>query len=204
MLVLDHIAIGAEALAPGAEAFEAATGTALVASGVHPAMGTHNRLASLGPDEYLEVIAIDPDAPAPDQPRWFGLSDFTGPPRGAAWIARTDDLDAAVAAAPPGMGALWSLSRDDLAWRITVPETGYTPFGGLFPALIQWEGRAHPAPNLTDTGLRLLELCLTSPDAAALSAALTPMINDPRLRIVPGPAPAMTVTLATPSGKVTL
>ncbi len=37
--------------------------------GVHPFMGTHNRLLRLGPRLYLELIAIDPDAPAPAQPR---------------------------------------------------------------------------------------------------------------------------------------
>ena len=34
----------------------------LESGGRHPHMGTHNRLLSLGPDLYLEVIAVDPDA----------------------------------------------------------------------------------------------------------------------------------------------
>jgi hypothetical protein len=64
MLSFDHLAIGAETLDEGVEAVEAALGVPLAPGGGHPAMGTHNRLLSLGPGEYLEVIAIDPDAPA--------------------------------------------------------------------------------------------------------------------------------------------
>jgi hypothetical protein len=36
-------------------------------------MGTHNRVMGLYGGLYLEVIAIDPSAAAPDRPRWFGL-----------------------------------------------------------------------------------------------------------------------------------
>jgi Glyoxalase-like domain len=40
-------------------------------------MGTHNRVIAISsesfPDCYVEVIAIDPDAPAPGRRRWFGL-----------------------------------------------------------------------------------------------------------------------------------
>ena len=39
--------------------------------------GTHNRVMAISsegiPDCYLEVIAIDPEAPEPGRPRWFGL-----------------------------------------------------------------------------------------------------------------------------------
>jgi hypothetical protein len=46
---------------------------------------------------------------------------------------------------------------------MAVPTDGKLPFGGLFPALIQWEGTAHPAPRLPDRGVRLLALELHSP-----------------------------------------
>jgi hypothetical protein len=36
-------------------------------------MGTHNRLLKLGAGRFLEVIAIDPEAPAPGRRRWFDL-----------------------------------------------------------------------------------------------------------------------------------
>lgn len=203
MLTLDHVAIAAEDLADGTAATERALGAALDPGGQHPAMGTHNRLLSLGP-EYLEVIAIDPAAPAPPQPRWFDLDSFTGPPRPAAWICRCDDLEAAIAKAPLGIGAPWDLARGDLRWRMAVPADGVLPFEGLFPALIEWTGDAHPAPRLPDSGVRLDRIDLLTPDPNTLAEALRPMISDARLNIVRGDRPALRVRLSTPGGEVLL
>lgn len=167
-------------------------------------MGTHNRLLSLGPEEYLEVIAIEPGAPAPDQPRWFDLDSFSGPARPTTWIARVPDLDAAVATAPEGIGRPWDLERADLRWRMAVPTDGKLPFDGLFPALIEWKGSAHPAPKLEDRGVRLTRVRLVSPEAAALTTALAPICTDPRIAVVAGPAPSLQVAFETPSGPVIL
>ncbi len=204
MLSLDHIAIATTALAAGTADVEAAFGLPLANGGVHPHMGTHNRLLSLGPDEYLEVIAIDPEGTAPNQPRWFDLDNFDGPARCTNWICRVPDLDLALQAAPQGAGRPWDLARGDLSWRMAIPTDGKLPFGGLFPALIQWNGTAHPAPRLADAGVRLSALHLISPDADALQATLAPLIDDPRLVIVAGDTPAIRATFATPSGPVTL
>ena len=59
-------------------------------------MGTHNRLASLGPTEFLEVIAVDPDAPLPERPRWFGLDRFDDAPRLGTWMLATPDIEASM------------------------------------------------------------------------------------------------------------
>ncbi len=56
--VFDHLAISAASLEQGALAVEAMLGVGLEPGGKHAFMGTHNRLLSLGPGEYLEVIAI--------------------------------------------------------------------------------------------------------------------------------------------------
>jgi hypothetical protein len=203
MLTLDHIAVAAERLEEGAAAVEAALGLPLQGGGQHAAMGTHNRLLSLGPD-YLEVIAIDPGGTPPAQPRWFDLDHFQGAARATTWICRCDDLEAALAASPPGVGVPWSLERGDLRWRMAVPVDGKLPFGGLFPALIQWEGPAHPAPRLTDLGARLVGLRLFSPEADALRATLAPLIADPRVEVIASPAPRMEAVIATPRGEVVL
>jgi hypothetical protein len=203
MLVLDHIAVAATDLAAGAQAVEAKLGLTLQPGGQHPHMGTHNRLMSLGPD-YLEVIAIDPEGATPAQPRWFDLDRFTGAPRATTWICRCDDLEAALAHAPPGTGRPWDLARADLRWRMGVPEDGILPFDGLFPALIQWQGTAHPAPRLTDLGARLVGLTLFSPQASALRAALAPLITDARISVVEAPVPRMEARIATPNGEVVL
>jgi len=204
MLTLDHIAVSTAALGPGTAEVEAALGVALLPGGEHAAMGTHNRLLSLGPEEYFELIAIHPGAPGPDQPRWFDLDTFSGPTRATTWICRCADLDAALAAAPEGAGVPWDLARGDLRWRMGVPRDGKLPFRGLFPALIEWQGTVHPAPRLADSGVRLAALRLFSPEAEALRAALAPLIADARVSVLDSARARMEADLATPSGVVTL
>lgn len=198
MLVFDHIAVSASTLAEGVAHVEAALGVTLAGGGQHPHMATHNRLLNLG-DLYLEVIAADPAQPRPAWPRWFDLDRFTGPPRLTNWVARCDDLDADIALSPPGIGTPVALQRGDFRWQMAVPATGILPFDGAFPALIRWEGTAHPAPRLPDAGVRLVALDITHPDATALTAALQTRITDARLRLHVGPR-AMQATFLTPHG----
>lgn len=200
MLTLDHLAISARTLDEGTAAVEAALGVPLAPGGQHPHMATHNRLLSLGPDLYLEVIAADPAQPRPAWPRWFDLDRFTGPPRLTNWICRCDDLDAALSVAPPGTGTPVALARGDFRWRMAVPDTGILPFDNTFPALIEWQGTAHPAPRLPDLGLRLIGLEITHPDADGLRRALAGRLTDPRLTITAGP-PALRARLSTPHGE---
>ena len=197
-LALDHLAVSAETLEAGADWVEMALGVPLVGGGKHPHMGTHNRLLSLG-DLYLEVIAIDPAAPKPNYPRWFDLDHFQGPPRLTNWICRTDDLHAALAAAPAGTGTATDLQRGDYRWRFAVPASGRLPFDDCHPALIQWQGDLHPAKSLRDHGIRLTGLRITHPEAPALRAALKGLA-DPRVSIELGPYHALRATFDTPHG----
>lgn len=200
MLRLDHLAVSCTALAEGVAMLEAALGVTMAPGGEHPAFGTHNRLLSLGPDEYLEVIAINPQAPPPDRPRWFDLDRFAGPPALGHWIAACPDIAAALALAPAGAGVPMALVRGDLRWQMAVPEDGRLPLDEVFPALIEWQGTAHPAPRLPDHGIRLTALTLRHGDADALRAALAPLIDDPRIRIEAGP-PGLSARFATPQGE---
>lgn len=196
-IAFDHLAVAAERLEDAA-AVEAALGVPLAPGGAHPVFGTHNRLMSLGPGEYLEVIAADPAAPPPARPRWFGLDAFRGPPRPVHWIARSDRLDLW-----PEAGAPMALARGPYAWEITVRDDGVPPRGGALPALIRWQGTAHPADALPDRGVRLHRLILRAPDPAALAAHLAPVLVDPRVTVEAGP-PGLSAVLATPGGAVTL
>lgn len=204
MLTFDHIAIATETLDTGASEAAARLGVPLEPGGQHADMGTHNRLLSLGPMEYAEVIAIDPNGTPPNQPRWFNLDNFKGPTRTTNWICACPDIEAALALAPEGAGVPWDLARGDLSWRMAIPKDGKLPFNGLFPAMIQWNGDAHPAPRLPDRDVRLTRLRLITPEAEALTAALAPLISDSRIEIVSGDAPSVEATLRTPGGEVTL
>lgn len=199
MLTFDHIAVSADTLAEGVAWVEDRLGVALAGGGQHPHMATHNRLLGLG-DLYLEVIAADPSAPRPAWPRWFDLDRFTGAPRLANWVARCEGLEAEVALSPPGVGVPVALARGDFRWRMAVPGDGILPFDGCFPALIEWQGSAHPAPRLPDAGVRLNRLTLIHPQADALRSALAGRLDDPRIVIEPGPQKAMQAEFTTPHG----
>ena len=77
--IIDHLVIAADSLEQGSAWCLATLGVKPSGGGKHPLMGTHNRVMAISsesfPDCYLEVIAIDPDAPAPGWPRWFGLDE---------------------------------------------------------------------------------------------------------------------------------
>ena len=199
---LDHLVVTGETLAAAAAHVEATLGLDMAPGGAHAAMGTHNRLLSLGAADYLEAIAIDPGAPAPAWPRWFGLDARPGSPRLAAWALRVTDLDAVLADAPTGIGAPMALTRGAYRWRLTVPETGVQPFDGVFPALIEWDG-APPAPALPDHGARLVSLELSHPRAGALGWMLSLLLEDDRVVVREG-KPKLTTVIHTAAGDVVL
>ena len=69
----------AATLEQGADWCEKTLGVTPAPGGKHAGVGTHNRLLSIAGDgfaqAYLEIIALDPDAPPPQRPTWFGLGD---------------------------------------------------------------------------------------------------------------------------------
>lgn len=199
MLTFDHIAISASTLDEGVEAVEAALGVRLAGGGEHAYMATHNRLLGLG-DLYLEVIAANPAAPRPKWPRWFDLDNFVDKPRLTNWVARSKSISADLAICPPGTGNPVALQRGDYRWQMAVPADGKLPFDGGFPALIEWQGSLHPTQALPESGVRLIRLEITHPDAAGLRGALTPVFDDAQVIVLDGPAMAMRASFTTPHG----
>jgi hypothetical protein len=157
---LDHLVVAARTLEEGGAWVEAKLGVAPAAGGKHPTMGTHNRLLRIGPREFLEVIAIDPEAPPPRRPRWFDLDSpqmrarLEEGPALIHWVERTPDLDAALRNYSEPVETL-SFSRGPYRWRMGVPRDGRRPGGGSLPTLIQWGGALHPADALPESGCRL-------------------------------------------------
>ncbi|MCG7493105.1 VOC family protein [Thalassobius sp. Cn5-15] len=190
MLVLDHLAVAAKSLEAGSAFVAEKLGLDMQPGGRHARFGTHNMLIGLADGLYLEVIAIDPEAVPPEDARWFDLDCFTGAPRLHNWICRAEDMNTALARMPVGAGRVVDLARGDLSWQMAVPEDGKLPYDEICPALIQWQG-AHPASRLVQSGARLKRLEVLHPEGAVLAATLAPMLNDPRVMIRTGDAPAM-------------
>ncbi|MGD9831732.1 MAG: VOC family protein [Piscinibacter sp.] len=207
---VDHLVIGAASLEQGAAWCAATLGVLPGPGGKHALMGTHNLLMAIGaeafPRSYLEIIAIDPQAPPPGRRRWFDLDDpalratLAAAPRLIHWVARCEDVAAecaALAGAGIDRGEVLQAERDTprgtLRWQIAVRPDGQRLFGGALPTLIEW-GEVHPAGSLPACGVRLESLAVgTLPDAAAR-------------RLPPGvsTSDAFAATLATPAGRVRL
>lgn len=206
---LDHLVVAAANLDEGAAWLEHHLGVELTPGGRHAAMGTRNRLLRLGPALYLELIAIDPEAPAPARARWFGLDDprlrarIAERPRLIHWVARTNDIAIARAACPEPLGEILPMNRGDLEWLITVPEDGHLPGEGLVPSLIQWQTDEHPAARLPDAGCALMKLEGFHPEPAHIQGALDALGLTGTLalyRSEAGEPPALAAYIRTPAG----
>jgi catechol 2,3-dioxygenase-like lactoylglutathione lyase family enzyme len=201
MMELDHLVVTCADLEEGAAWAEERLGIPLDPGGRHDRYGTWNRLLSLGPGLYFEVIATEPGQD-PGRPRWFGLEEAR-PPALRNWVVRVPDLAAALAGAPPEAGEPVPLARGPFAWTIALPPDGSLAWGGAFPSLIQWREGGHPSDGLPDRGVRLLSLEVGHPRAARLEELLAPL-DDPRLSIVTADHPGLRARLATPKGEVEL
>ncbi|WP_050929363.1 VOC family protein [Aestuariivita boseongensis] len=199
-LELDHIAVAGSTLAEATEAVEDALGVRLQKGGEHDVFFTHNTLLGLEDGLYLEGIAINPNAPTPDRPRWFDLDRFEGPARLTNWICRTDDLTGILPDLAPGVGDIVSLKRGDLRWQMAVPETGVLPFDNLHPAIIEWGTNLHPAAMLEPSGCRLTRLVIAHPRADDLRKGLAPYLRDDRVAFEAGNVPEMMAEFDTPNG----
>lgn len=173
---IDHLVVHAATLEQGAAWCERLLGAAPLPGGAHPLMGTHNRLLSLGHGVYLEIIAIDPDAPAPPHPRWFAMDDAARQrevqrePRLVHFVVRTPDIAAALRASAYDLGAARAASRGKLQWQISLRDDGALHEAGLIPTLIEWRG-AHPSDSLLPSGWSLQSLCFAHPQYERIAAA---------------------------------
>lgn len=198
---LDHLIVTAPTLAEGIAAVEASLGVRMAAGGQHVLMGTHNAVLRLGPDEYLEVIAVDPAGHA-QRPRWFGLSQRVLRPTLAHWALSCRDVDSWAANLGYAAEEVIPMQRGDFEWRISVTADGHLPEGGVVPSLIQWDAGGHPTERLPDAGCRLLALVLQHPTPALVQARLESVdFEDERLRIRHNEKPGLKVLIATPKGE---
>lgn len=177
MIELDHLVVASRTLEEGVAWVEARLGAPMGAGGKHALMSTHNRVLNLGGRRFLEVIAIDPEAPPPGRARWFSLDEpemagrLSKGPALIHWVARSDGIERAVRATALGEAEILSLSRGPYRWRMGVPPSGRLAQGGITPTIIQWE-EGHPCDALAESGCRLERLVLRHPEATRTLQAL--------------------------------
>ena len=192
-LAFDHLAIAAGRLGEGIDLVEEKLGVRMPLGGKHAVMNTHNALMKLADGLYLEVIAIDPEAPPPARPRWFGLDDprlqqrlsALGPCL-VAWVVRSEALVATLRASPVDLGAAMPMSRGGLSWEIGVRADGALPMGGLLPTVIQWPPGIHPTTQrMPDLGVRFGGLTLRAAKPEALRGTLARIGADRLVEVKP-------------------
>jgi hypothetical protein len=201
---LDHLVYAAPDLDALVAEFADRSGVTPVLGGRHVGRGTRNHLLGLGGSAYLELIGPDDPAVRP-LPEIFGIDRLTAP-RLAAWVVRPADIEATVRRAREGgydPGDIAPLSRrtpggELLEWRLT-PNRG-DRFGGLAPALIDWQDARHPtADGLPQLGL--VSLTGHHPDPPAVRHALAAL--DVELDVTTG-SPGLEAVLDTPNGRITI
>ena len=203
-LPLDHLVYAAPDLATAVKEIEAALGVAPAFGGRHEGLGTHNAILPLRGRCYLEVIAPDPHAPKPAQPRPFGLDDRSAP-RLVTWAARTVDIErSAEAARKKGCdpGAILALSRalpegGQLAWQLSLAPA---IADGLVPFLIDWGRSEHPGGASAVCSLEVFRAEHPEPDAVRAKLAALGVA----LEVGPGSRPRLVAELQGPSGKLLL
>lgn len=200
---IDHLVYATPDLPRGVREIEELTGITPTPGGQHPGRGTRNALVDLGDGAYLEIIAPDPDQPAPPTPRWFGVDAVTTS-RLTAWSVKSAELpdlrrraiDNAIPLGQLRSGARQRADGATLAWKITDP----VPLveDGAIPFFIDWTGSPHPSESAA-RGATLVELRLEHPNpdeirrmlraldldigvSAAEQAAIVATIEGPRGR----------------------
>lgn len=210
-VAVDHLVVAAASLDEGVAWCEATLGVTPGPGGRHPLFGTHNRLLKIAsdayPQAYFEIIAIDPEAPVPARPRWFGLDglDLSAGPRLIHVVGRSPMLDMhrwglITVGLKPGdpVKAGRDTPEGPLSWQILVREDGQLNCGGALPTLIQWDGR-HPAEAMPDSGVVLQSLALNGvPDRAR------DVLRMRGVQVSSAAGPALQAVLSTPRGDVTL
>jgi hypothetical protein len=216
---VDHLVVVADTLAQGAQWCEATLGVAPGPGGKHALMGTHNRLLHIAsptyPHAYLEIIAIDPDAPSPSHARWFGMDDpalqaaVKREPRLVHFVAHTSDVTLACASLAKlhhDVGQPVKASRDTpsgtLSWQITVRSDGVPQAQGAMPTLIQW-GTVHPTDTMAASTISLRQVIASANPPNRLDQAFE-ALNLMDVTLAHGTVPALQAVLQTPRGFVTL
>jgi hypothetical protein len=206
--VLDHLLLGTNDRDRGIAWFEERTGVRAAVGGSHPGRGTRNALAALGGQQYLEIIAPDPDQPAANlQMNLRTLAE----PRLITWAALTDDIDA-LAARVRAQGDASAVPRDGsrsrpdgrvLKWRtLAIPTDLASPQVNPIPFFIEWSRESsHPSRDAPG-GCELMAFEFEHPEPEMLRSRLASLGLDAVVRA--GSEVRLVATLNMPKGRVVL
>jgi len=204
MLQFDHLTIVAPSLDEGIEHLRSSLDIDALNGATHVDMGTHNRRVRLGERFYLEIIAMDPAAPPPKGPRWFGLdqakavrSNWSEGFRLGAWGARTYDIDKVLTAHGQLLGTKRWLEN---AFYFSVLSDGELPMGGALPCVIDDGDAPLTSRGLIDQHVRLREFVIEHPQPAEILSLYDALRIVEPPRVTKGQRLRLSALLDTPSG----
>lgn len=203
---IDHLIYASVNLQRGMDEIENLLGVRPVRGGRHPAWGTHNALLSLGAGVYLEIIARDPELPAPARGLLVDIPEG-GRSRLVTWVHRAEHLQGAAAELRDAgfkIGEIESGSRatpdgNEIRWHLTDPYA--MPMDGAIPFLINWGTTPHPS-TVVPQGGRFESLLIEHPEANHVRRALSVLGAD--VEVIEGDTFRLSSTLETTHGQVTI
>ena len=202
---IDHFVWGTSDLETGCAEIEALFGVAPEPGGAHPGLGTCNALLSLGPGQYLEVMA--PQNPPPESigERLARLED----PGLVTWVVRqsgllhlaraVDDWTHNVQRSGPVKTERLTPDGALLSWDLLFL-TRHT-YAGLLPFFIDWHETQHPSQSAPRGGA-LSAVSIDAPDAAQLNAIFADLDVEPIAQTAP--LSELRAQIETPNGPVLL
>lgn len=177
MPTLDHLSVIAPSLKEGVEHVRACLGIDVPFGRKHASMGTHNHLLRLGDAVYLEVIAIDENAPPIGGPRWFDLDNRTAVRKAwgegrrlRGWVASTDHFDRHICEHASIYGQKREFQGSASSYFFSIPEDGSLPMNGVAPSLIDRQGKSPSFSLEAEKGCKLIDFSLEHPDAEKVRA----------------------------------
>ncbi len=202
---LDHLVLATPNIESTVDWVAHALGVRPIPGGQHLGFGTRNFLLGLGPRQYLEVIGRDPDQPEPPEPRPFAI-DVIDRPRLTAWVAKSSDLEAAVAKAAQhryDLGPIRAMSRSTpdgrvLRWRLTRTRASEVT---VIPLLIDWGDTPHPSSS-APSGTTLVSFAAEDPQPDQVRQVLAALGLE--LPVTTGHEPRLMAQLSGPAGKLEL
>jgi hypothetical protein len=207
MLKLDHLTVIAPSLAEGVEHVRNCLDLDVPFGQRHGYMGTYNHLLQLGDSVYLEIVALDPEADSPNRRRWFGLddqakvrSDWEEGRRLRGWVARTDAIDAIIAAHGDIFGEKVPLPIINSSFDFAIPNNGSLPLNGAAPSIIDRRGKPRAMDTIADFGARLKSFILEHPTPAAIAPLYGALTVDRPPEIMDGPRLRYRARIETPAG----
>jgi hypothetical protein len=207
MLELDHLTVVAPSLAEGVAHVRACLDIDVPFGQRHRDMATHNHRLRLGESVYLEIIAVDPEAPQPERPRWFGLDDRNAVRKAwddgfrlRGWVARTNEIDAVLSGREELLGSKTRLTAGDAFFHFAIPADGSLPLGGIAPSVIDRGGRPPPVAAIADFGAILQSLIVEHPDPEKVAELYATLAIDQPPKARKGDVFRYRASIQTPDG----